>query len=364
MKDNLIQYLLEYRDKSFRQVPFSEADALLFAHLSYMKMRGIVPGFHRSDGVSWQQMLKHPQSGQLFDDLIYGKNNRKILHLICSSVRYRNIRTAYYMEWLDEKRETQFSAVTFLLGKNSTFVAYRGTDESLVGWKEDFNMGFMKSVPAQRQALFYLKGVTRYVPSGRLILGGHSKGGNLAVYASAFASEVIQERIRRIYSFDGPGFHPSFYEQDGFQRIEKKYCKIVPEQSLVGLLLTNYHKYRVVRSYRTGMLQHDPLQWKIKNGTFDYRKELYKKSRRISRILNAWVDSLDKEQIVMFVETIYNLMQSAQVKSVYAFLKKPIRILKKIRRTYKKMDKVQKSEFWKVLKKLLQAVPAGFRLRR
>ncbi len=359
MKDNLIQYLLKYRDKSFQQVPFSEADALLFAHLSYMKMLGIVPGFHKSDGISWKQMMEHAQADQLFDDLLYGKKNRKIVEMIRNSVRYRNIKIAYYMEWLDEKRESQFSAVTFLLGKSSSFVAFRGTDESLVGWKEDFNMGFMRSVPAQRQALFYLRGVTRYIPSGRLILGGHSKGGNLAVYASAFASEAVQERIRRIYSFDGPGFHPSFYEQDGFRKIEKKYCKIVPEQSLVGMLLTNYHKYRVVRSYRTGMLQHDPLQWKIKKGKFVYRKELYWKSKRLSRILNTWIDSLNREQIVLFVETVYDLLQSAQVKSIYAFLKKPIRILKKMRSTYRQMDSVRRSDFWKVMKKLFQAIPSG-----
>lgn len=361
MKENLIRYLLEYRDKSFQQAPFTGADALLFAHLSYMKMRGIVPGFRKSGGISWNQLMEHPQADQLFDDLLYGKKNRKMVGLIRNSARYRNVKIAYYMEWLDEKRETQFSAVTFLLGNTSSFLAFRGTDESLTGWKEDLNMGFMKSVPAQRQALFYLKGVTRYIPSGRLILGGHSKGGNLAVYASAFASETVQSRIRRIYSFDGPGFHPSFYEQDGFRNIEKKYCKIVPEQSLVGMLLTNYHNYRVVRSYRTGMWQHDPLQWKIRRGKFVYRKELYRKSRKISAILNTWMESLNREQIVLFVETIYDLLQSAQVKSIYSFLKRPIQILKKIRRTYKKMDRVRKSDFWKVVKKLFQAIPSGMK---
>lgn len=352
MKQNLAQYLREYGQKSFREVPFSGVDALLFAQLSYLKMVGIVPGFQKGPGVTWQEMAEHPDVEQLFTDPIYGRAHRRVFYLVLRSRRYRNVRVNYYAEWFNEQSQVQFSAVTFLLGKTSVYVSYRGTDESIVGWKEDFNMAYMKSIPSQRRALAYLKGVARYT-EGRMILGGHSKGGNLAIYAGTNGPEEIQGRIRRIYSFDGPGFRRSFYEKPGFVRIQEKYCKIVPEESLVGMLFTNYQHYRIVESYHSGIIQHDLMQWKIRNGRFVYRRDLNGTSRRKAAIFNAWFNSLSREQVIVFVETLYDLLCAAHVQSVYQLLKAPFGVLRKMMSGFRKLDKEKRGIIWESIQKLI-----------
>ncbi len=353
LKSNLVQYLKEYGDKSFRETPFSEVDALVLAQLSYLKMKDIVPGFGKGSAVSWQEMAQHPRAEQMFADPLYGKQHRRIFFLVASSRRYRQVRAACYKEWLDEEKEGQFAAVTFLLGRTSVYVSFRGTDETLVGWKEDFNMSYMKTVPAQKSALAYLKGAARYT-EGRMILGGHSKGGNLALYAAACAPQQIQERIRRIYSFDGPGFRRSFYEKPGFCRIRRKCCKIMPEQAIVGAMFVNGSDYRVVRSYRTGMGQHDLMQWMIRDGKFVYLKEVRSKNARKSAIFNSWMDSLSRQQIILFVEMTYRLLRAAHVTNVSQLMKKPFHILRMVCSGFCQMDRYYQNSFWQILRKLFE----------
>lgn len=362
MKTNLIQYLREYGSRSFREVPFSEVDALVFSQMSYLKMKGIVPGFGKSSGVGWQEMAAHPEAEKMFADPLYGKQHRRVFRLIADSRRYRQVKANYYKEWFDEEREAQFAAVTFFLGPTSIFVSFRGTDETLVGWKEDFNMGYMKEIPSQRSALAYLKGVARYT-TGRMVIGGHSKGGNLAVFAASCAAPQIQSRIRRVYSFDGPGFQKSFYERPGFIRIENRFCKIVPEQSLVGMILANYKYYRVVESYRSGMGQHDLMQWKIREGRFVYLRELRGKSTRKSAILNTWVNSLTRQQISDFVETLYELLRGTHASNVAELVKKPFRVIYLVFRSFGRMDKKRRQSFLRIIGKLFQAAAAYLRGR-
>ena len=354
MKENLIRYLKEYGEKTFREVPFSEVDALVLAELSYLKMKGIVPGFGCSAGVGWSEVAGHPDVLQMFTDPLYGKQHKKVFELVASSRRYAKVRVNYYKEWSDEEQEAQFAAVTFLLGETSIFVSFRGTDETLLGWKEDFNMGYLKAIPSQRSALSYLKGAARYT-KGRLILGGHSKGGNLAVYAAACAPEQVQARIQRVYSFDGPGFHKKFYAQRGFAAVQDRVCKIVPEQSTVGMVFANYGNYRVVQGYGAGMVQHDLMQWRIRGGKFVYLKEVRGRSRRKSMIFNTWVNSLSKRQIVLFVETLYGLLRSAQISNVSELLRKPFSVLRQMVQNFRKMDKGKKKMLFQIIKKLFEA---------
>jgi len=157
MKSNLMNYLREYRNKSFKEHPFSEVDALLLSNLSYLKMDGIVPGFERGGTIGFAELLSYPAAEHLFSDPVYGEDYRKIIALMSGSRRYGKLRFGYFTQYHDADRETQFAAVTFFLGVTSIFLSFRGTDETLVGWKEDFNMAYMKSVPSQRLALAYLR---------------------------------------------------------------------------------------------------------------------------------------------------------------------------------------------------------------
>ncbi len=366
MKENLMRYLLEYKDKSFREIPFSEVDALLLSQLSYLKWDKVAPGFSGRPAMTWRQVKAHPRYDRLFSDPVFGPRYRRITGIVADSPRYGGIRVNYYAEWFHREQEAQFAAVTFFLGEHSLFLSFRGTDETLVGWKEDFNMSYMKSVPAQRRALAYLKGVVRYArqslerrgepPSLRIVLGGHSKGGNLAVYAAARAPEELQRSIRRVYSFDGPGFQKNFCEKPGFRRIEDRYCKIVPDQSVIGMMLTNYKKYRVVSSYHAGVVQHDLMNWKIRDGRFLYRKEVYRRSSLRTAILNAWVNSLTREQIAAFVETLYELLSAARAGDVYELIKKPFGMARAVLRAFRGLEKSRRRAFLDIIRRLLATV--------
>lgn len=351
MKSTLIEYIQTYGKKSFHELPFSEVDALVLSQLSYLKMKGIVGGFHQKEFMSWNDIKKHPDFERLFTDPIYGSAHRKVFFLVSQSLRYRFIKTGFFEDWFDEKKELQFAAVTFLLGKTSIFISYRGTDDSLVGWKEDFNLSYLPKIPSQKHARDYLKGVARY-REGHIILGGHSKGGNLAVYAASTVSENIQNRIRRVYSFDGVGFRQNFYDREGFKKISDRCCKIIPAQSLIGMLFSNQQNYRVVQSYRSGLAQHDLMFWKIRDGKFVYRKNLRRRNLHLARKINSWIDSLSLDQIAAFVNLLYELLKADgpeyAKKTGGSFLN--IR-LKSVCRKFKRLDKNKRKEFLLVIRK-------------
>lgn len=353
MKENLIAYVKTYGQKSFRELPFSMVDALAFAELSYLKFDGIVPGFCRRQALGWEDLRNASPAEHMFSDPIFGESFRRLFDLMADSVRYRHVRVHYFKEWIHEEQEVQFAAVTFLIGDTSTFVAYRGTDETLVGWKEDFNMGFMRTVPAQKYALDYLKGVARYT-RGRIIVGGHSKGGNLAVYAAACAPQEIQDRIRRVYSFDGPGFRNNFYRKPGFWKIQDRYCKIVPQESLVGVGVAREPQYYVVRSYHVGLLQHDLMNWKIRDGKFVFCKGLKSASKRRAEAVTRWIDSLSRNQISDFVEIMYRLLQVTHARTVYELLKWPLRKFRAIIRAFQTLGKEEQQVVKQVFGKLIQ----------
>ncbi len=358
MKNNLMKYLREYGDCSFREMPFSEVDALVLALLVYMKFDGIVPGFNRGASMSWEDIKRKAGWEHLFSDPVYGSSYREAFSLIAGSRRFGRIRVNYFVEWIDEEREAQFAAITFFLGKSSVFVAFRGTDEHLVGWKEDFNMSYMRLVPSQKRALDYVKGVARYT-SGRMIVGGHSKGGNLAVYSASFVPEAVQERIRRVYSFDGPGLWRHFYETPGFLRIRNRYCKIVPEQSVFGMMFSRYRDYRVVAGYKGGFVQHDLMQWKIRGSRFWYKKQLRKKSSRRSKSFDEWIRSLPAGQVALFVDTLYELIRSTRAGNVYELLQRPIVLARAVIKKFREMEKERRQQFWKILHGMCRAISSG-----
>ncbi len=353
MKENLIAYVKTYGQKSFQEAPFSMVDAMAFAQLAYLKYDGIVPGFSRKEALGWKALREHPRAEHMFSDPVFGQSFRNLFDLMADSVRYRNVRLHYFKEWFSEEQEIQFAAVTFFMGDSSIYVVYRGTDETLIGWKEDFNMGYMRTIPAQKYALDYLKGVARYA-SGRIVTGGHSKGGNLAVYAAACAPEEIQSWIRRVYSFDGPGFRHNFYRKPGFWRIQDRYCKIVPQESLVGVGVAREPQYYVVRSYHVGLIQHDLMNWKIRDGRFVYCKGLKSASKRRAEAVTRWIDSLSNSQIADFVEIMYTLLQSTQARTVYELMKWPLQRLRAIVKSFRALDQSEQQTVRQVFKKLVQ----------
>lgn len=202
---NIVDYLAVFGDKSFAEMPFNDVDSLALCQLCYLKFDGIVPDvWSNKPSVTLDDIYKHPDYEKLYADERFEKNNRQLFEGMLKGRRFAGLRLNCYINLVEKEYETQFSAVTYLLEGGSLYIAYRGTDETIVGWKEDFNMAYMDPVPGQALSVKYLNMVTSRLKVP-IYIGGHSKGGNLAVYAALKCAETVRGRIRKIYSMDGPG---------------------------------------------------------------------------------------------------------------------------------------------------------------
>lgn len=224
---------VHFRD--FDAFPFNEVDGLALAQLSYVRMPDCVPRHPSHDLVPIAALLRAEDYDAMCGHIWSPSMNVDLIRAMAESPRWRHARVGGYMDVTDPDEAMQFSASLFDLGNGVLVVAFRGTDSTIVGWKEDFMMAFRRPVAAQEAAARYLKEVAAWW-HGLMIVVGHSKGGNLAVYAAAEASADVQERIIAVHSYDGPGFDDAYLASDGFRRIAGRVSKRVPEGSIIGML--------------------------------------------------------------------------------------------------------------------------------
>lgn len=313
----IIDYLMKWGKYSLKENPFNDVDSLLLCQLSYLKFDGIVPELgRRRKNVGMLDAFSHKDRERMFSDERYEIPNKALFEGMAFSRRFQNMKMNHYVTITDVEREIQFAAVTFFLDNGMVYVAYRGTDETIIGWKEDFNMAFKSPVPSQVLSARYLNRVGQRI-SGKFMVGGHSKGGNLAVYASMKCKEDIQDRIDRVYTNDGPGFVEAIFSSQDFAKIENRITKIVPQSSLVGMLLQHQEKYQVIESMeKGGVKQHDPYTWEVKNGDFIRKNDINQGRKLFNKRLNEWVQSLDEGQRMTFVETLYQIITVTEAETL------------------------------------------------
>ena len=211
--------------------------------------------------------------------------------------------------------QTQFAALCIVIGDGSFYISFRGTDDTLVGWKENFNMGFMDSVPAQLLAAQYTEAAARAI-RGKIRIGGHSKGGNLSLYAASHLPRRLQKRIIAVYNNDGPGFGKSITETEGFVAIAPRVLTVVPQSSVVGLLLEHGKVDKIVKSTGDGVWQHDPYTWEVLGDHFILADALTPESLRLEKTLKAWVADMTVEQRRDMVEAIYKVFTANNAKTL------------------------------------------------
>ena len=314
--------ILEYAQKElskFEENEFCEVDSLVLSQLSYMFFDTIVGGINeksRPIKIKDTYMLEHMPD--MLNTVRLPEENKKLLCALSGNPRFRDIKMNWYVNEVDSRTEKQFSAVCFILDRKTAYVAFRGTDASFVGWKEDFNMAFMERVPAQEQAAEYLNYVSKKLPRS-LIVGGHSKGGNLAVYAATECRASVQKRIKAVYCHDGPGFKAGFLEKSRYKSISDRVFKTVPQSSIIGMLLDNQQDYTVIKSNRTGIMQHDPYSWQIENGGFIELEDVNKRAKLIDKTLSNWLDSLSQKERERFVEVFFRAVKPDDAATVFDF---------------------------------------------
>lgn len=315
--DTIIDYLIKWGRYSLKERPFNDVDSLLLCQLSYLKFDGMVPELgRRHKNVGLMDIFTHKDREKMFSDERYEAVNKALFEGMAFSRRFQNLKLNHYKSIIDTEKEVQFSAVTFFLDNGMIYAAYRGTDETIIGWKEDFNMAFKSPVPSQVLSVRYLNRVGQRLP-GKFMVGGHSKGGNLAVYASMKCRDEIRDRITKIYTNDGPGFVEEVFSSEEFSAIENRIVKIVPQSSLIGMLLTHQEKYQVIESMeKGGVRQHDPFTWEVRDGGFVKKNDLNHGRKLFNKRLNEWVVSLDEKQRMTFVETLYHIINVTEAETL------------------------------------------------
>jgi Protein of unknown function (DUF2974). len=306
---NILDYLEMRGDLTFYERPFNEVDNLVFSVLAYLDMKDIVPG-EFDFTVSLKKLCK--KYLELGYDQSYIVNDPKILlKRIVSCKRYERVRVGGYYHNVSQDEQVQFSCATFMLGDGTAYVGFSGTDDTLAGWREDFNFTFMSSTPGQNDAAAYLNrlGKATFCP---LRIGGHSKGGNFAVYGAAFCDEHLRDsRIIGVYSNDGPGFRKAVAESEQYLAIVDRTLKIIPESSIVGILLSGNVRTKVVRSTAKGISQHGFYTWKVRRDRFFEADSLSTSSTFMDETVKRWLDSLEDEQKKAVVSAVFDALQAS-----------------------------------------------------
>ncbi len=339
---NVMDYLEWRGDLTFDQSPFNDVDNVILSQLAYVNFRDVIPSVQMNKGITLKAAAQlffdlHTEE-ELMQDKSFIKDAPKLLKKAAQTNRFRDVILSDYVDMVDETLEKQFGAFHIKLSPQCTYVAFRGTDDTLVGWKEDFNMSFISPVPSQEDAVKYLDDTCSYI-RGKLYVGGHSKGGNLAIYSAIHCSKRVRKKIQCVYNNDGPGFDISVVRSDEYQSMLPYIKSIVPENSIVGMLLEHDDDYIIVKSSQTGIMQHDAMSWQVSGISMVTAKRLSAQSRRLNRAFSNWINSVDNEKRAEFVETLFGLLSACGARNLSDITADRFRSTREVIKQYASLDK-------------------------
>lgn len=342
---NIIGFVKKYGNLTFQKRPFDEIDSLLLSQLSYLNWRWLIPNVHRDKrGITLGKLLKAGYDDKLCRKTLSPWKNKRLLAALRNKTRYEHIVLCDIWDLLDEESENQFFAVTFLLPNRTMYIAYRGTDITLIGWKEDLNMAYDLVLPSHHEAIEYFKFIVKKFPNRHFYLGGHSKGGNLAVYVAFRMNKIHVPNLIKVYSHDGPGFlDPNFTRDDEYkEEVLNKIEKTVPYHSIIGMLLYTPFHTKIVRASSFYIFQHDIFNWQINpfDGGLYYLKERSIQSKVREEAFRKWISSLNVEDKKFIVDSIYEVLGEERYTVVQLFAK-GFEILRRVHIKLKAMNKHQ-----------------------
>lgn len=308
---NIMDYISWRGDLTFAQSPFNEVDNLILACFSYVNLDGI-PAVSGKKGIELKKLVKEFKKLHTIKELEADKSFIRLapfmMFEMAESVRFGNCVIRNYVNEIVTEAEQQFSAVEIVLEDGTSYISFRGTDDTIIGWKEDFNLS-TGVVPAQERAVEYMQRISDKA-SGMLRVGGHSKGGNLAIYGSVMCKSV-HDKILEIYSNDGPGFSKEFQDSPETAEMMPKIIRIIPEYSIIGTLLEHEKQPIIVASTSRGLLQHDGFSWEVQGPGLVRRDSLNKTALRFIEILHKWIDGMDTEQKRLLIEDLFATLQAS-----------------------------------------------------
>ena len=308
---NIMDYISWRGDLSFEQAQFNEVDNLILACFSYVNLDGI-SAVTKQKGIGLKKLTKEFMKLHTMKELEADKSFIRLAPFMmmemAKSVRFGKCVVRNYVNDIVTEAEQQFAAMEIVLEDGTSYVSFRGTDDTIIGWKEDFNLS-TGVVPAQKRAIEYLQKISEHT-DGMLRVGGHSKGGNLAIYGSVMCKSA-HEKILEIYSNDGPGFSREFQELPEMKEMMPKIIRIIPEYSIIGTILEHEKEPVIVASSSKGLLQHDGFSWEVQGPALVRRDSLNKTALRFIEILHKWIDGMDTEQKRLLIEDLFATLQAS-----------------------------------------------------
>lgn len=305
---NVFDYINWRGDLSLKIDEFNDVDALILSRLSYLPFDNIVSkNIHNQISIYNATDLYFEQKENRQKP--FWEGDLELLKYVANADRFSTLRLSGYENIVDNDTQMQFSAVIIELQKDRYFISFRGTDNSLVGWQEDCNMYYMFPLPSQIKAAQFVENAAKQL-SGTFILGGHSKGGNLAVYSAAFCSPEVQKRIEKVYNHDGPGFTSKVLETKEFKAIINKVNTFVPQSSIFGMMFEHSDDYSIIKSNQKGFLQHDIYSWEVRRTNLVYLNTMTNTSRFFDHTINDFVAELSVEDRKALIEAVFKLLES------------------------------------------------------
>ncbi len=345
---NIFDYM-KWRDISLKKVEFNEVDNLILSRLSYFPFDGII---NKDEEITIKEAYARTKALGTTGRTLQAEDI-DLYPVLAKSIRFGNCKLTKFVNKIELEAEKQFAAITVILPDDTIYVSFRGTDNTIIGWKEDFNMSFSELVPSQIDSVKYLEDVAKKYKN-KLRVGGHSKGGNLAVYASAFSNEETKKQIIEIYNNDGPGFSDKVIGSKEYNEILSKVHTYIPQTSIIGRLLKHKEKTTIVKSTETGIMQHDLYSWQVLGDKFVRTKQT-NYSDFIDTTITNWLKEVSPEQREEFIDTWFNILNSTNVKTVNELSSKWFRNVGTMVKTYNNLSPETKKMMTKTLSALLRA---------
>jgi len=358
----LFDYIKWRGDLDFNVSPFNPVDNIIFSQLAYLTLDGIVPAPEDNEGISIAlavRVYNEKSSKPGFKLSSIFKEDHDLIRALGASRRFGNCQLFGFVNNVNEDREIQFSAICVYTSDDHCFVAYRGTDSSILGWKEDFNMCFKDVIPSQLEAVDYLEKMAPRI-NGSLRVGGHSKGGNLAIYAASKCDSKIQKRITTIYSNDSPGFSQKFIYSDGFNAIKNKINFYVPQSSIIGMFMEHGTDYTVIKSNENGLMQHNLYSWDVTYNDLVLAEKTTVGSKFVNDTLREWLANLDNVERENFIEAVYHILTVADIKSLSELDTSWFSLIGRVYKSQSNMEESRKKIIWQTLKELVHSAGRNF----
>ena len=351
----LMDYLEWRNDVSFRAAPFNEIDNVLLSYLAYVDFGELLhePKRHVSIETCFKRFLEKHDLAEVQESKHFIERAPLLLEDMVRGARFRGTKVVYFREVFDKKKVQQFAALVFLLPDGTKYVSFRGTDSSITGWKEDFLMSITAETEGAKEAVSYLNDVAASV-DGDFILGGHSKGGNFAMYAAAFCEDAVKGRIRKVYNNDGPGFREEIVRTAAYRELLPKITNIVPQTSIIGRLLSNEAAHTVVKSTAAGIFQHDVTTWEVTKDKF-VRAEPDAFSDFVEKALGSWLETMDDEARKSLVETVFSMIEMTEAETFVEFGENLFKNTGLIIKGFGKLPKEKRSELTAAFGSLAEA---------